>query len=317
MPSVRLPALLFLAVATLALVGCSEPEGVVVKGLQGFETDTSKSAIPLEEVVSGGPGRDGIPAIRNPKFVSVANSPERDEVQGVLLNIDGDRRFYPFSILVWHEIVDDVAGGRPVAVTFCPLCGSSIVYDRRVGDETLIFGVSGFLHNSNMLMYDDASESLWSQSRGEAVVGELTGTRLELVEMQLLTMGDIRRDYPDARILSRQTGYSRDYGRNPYAGYEETDELYFPVDVTDRRYPAKEPMWVLRVGEKSVSLPFSAPDGTPATRTIEGSEVVVSRPADEILVTVDGRSVPGYTEMWFSWAAQHETDGIVWELDKR
>lgn len=316
MPSVRLPALLLFAVATLVLVGCSKPEGVAVKGLQGFDTDTRRSSIPLEEVVSGGPGRDGIPAIRDPKFVSVADSPERDEVQGVLLNIDGDRRFYPFSILVWHEIVDDVVGGRPVAVTFCPLCGSSIVYDRRVGDETLVFGVSGFLHKSNMLMYDDASESLWSQSRGEAVVGELTGTRLDIVEMQLLTMGDIRRDYPDAKILGRQTGHSRDYGRNPYAGYEETDELYFPVDVIDQRYPAKEPMWVFRVGEKSVSLPFSAPNGKPATRTIEGSDVVVSRPADEILVTVDGRPVPGYTEMWFSWAAQHEADGIVWELDK-
>ncbi|PKQ16931.1 MAG: hypothetical protein CVT67_01945 [Actinobacteria bacterium HGW-Actinobacteria-7] len=308
--------LLVLALATLVLSGCRQPEGISVKAFPGFETNTAKSSIPLAEVVSGGPGRDGIPAIRAPKFVSVADSPERDDVRGIFLDIGGDQRFYPFSILVWHEIVDDWVGGRPVAVTFCPLCGSGIVYDRRVDGETLLFGVSGFLRKSNMLMYDDVSESLWSQSRGEAVVGDYTGAQLGLVPMQLLTMRDVRRGHPDAKVLSRDTGHARDYARNPYAGYDETDDLYFPVEVTDRRYGAKTPMWVFRVGDKSVALPFSSPNAKPATRTIEGSTVMVSRPADEVLVTVDGEPVPGYTEMWFSWAAQHEADGVVWELDK-
>lgn len=308
--------LALIAVVALPLAACGRSGEDTAGEFPGFKTDTTKSSIPLSEVISGGPGRDGIPAIRDPKFVAVADSPERDEVEGIFLDVGGDQRFYPFSILVWHEIVDDVVGGRPVAVTFCPLCGSGIVYDRRVGGDTLDFGVSGFLRDSNMLMYDDRTESFWSQSRGEAVIGEYRGTRLELVPMQLSSFGDIKRDHPGAKVLSRETGHVREYDRNPYAGYEDTDELAFPVKVTDRRYKAKEPMWVFRVGEKSVTVPFSALQETAAVRTISGRRVEASRRRGEIRVTVDGRSVPGYTEMWFSWAVQHEEDGVVWELDK-
>src|SRR3989344_4868604 len=150
------------------------------KSLPGLNTDTGKSSIDQSKIVSGGPGKDGIPAISNPKFVDIGDEELSDSTSGILINLNKQTRFYPFNILVWHEIVNDSIEGSYIAVTFCPLCGSAIVFDRRVGDEILEFGVSGLLYESNLLMYDKKTESLWSQVLGEAVVGSYTGTKLAL-----------------------------------------------------------------------------------------------------------------------------------------
>lgn len=158
---------------TKGVPGLSKP-GAFEQGFlgRGLKTNTSQRSIELSKVLSGGPGKDGIPAIREPVFVSVSEKPESVllDTDGIVLG-KGQAKFYPYNIMIWHEIVNDTVDGVPVAVTFCPLCGSAAVFDRRVDGESLSFGVSGLLYQSNLLMHDSKTESLWSQVLGEAVVG--------------------------------------------------------------------------------------------------------------------------------------------------
>jgi hypothetical protein len=280
----------------------------------GFETDFSKHSVDLDLLLSGGPAKDGIPALTDPVFVPPAMSDLDGAVRGILVELGGGRRFYPFNVLVWHEMVNDSIGDVPYLVTFCPLCGSGIVFDRRVDGEVLEFGVSGLLYESNLVMYDRGTDSLWSQSRGEAVAGSYTGTRLELVPMQFLTFEEVARSYSGVRVMSDDTGYNRDYHGNPYAGYEEDEDLMFPVSVQDERFPAKQLMYVVRVGDTSVAFALDRL-GQNASATIAGRSLAATRENGEIVVEVDGEAVPGYVEMWFSWATQHQDDGHVWAME--
>jgi len=282
----------------------------------GFRTNLIKRTIDLDKILDGGPGKDGIPAIHNPMFIPLVKAKLKDDVLGVLIESRGAIRYYPYNILVWHEIVNDSFGGMDIAVTFCPLCGSGIVFNRRVEGQTLRFGVSGKLYESNLLMYDDQTESLWSQSRGEAVVGDYTGTKLELVKMQLLLFKELKSKYPQAEILSEKTGHSRDYSFYPYGNYNESDDLYFPVSVQDKRFPAKEIMYVFIVDDKYVAFPVKKLGSKRRAKNIEGKKIRAESIGGEINVTVDGKIVPGYYEMWFSWATQHQRDGIVWKMKK-
>ena len=163
-------------------------------------------------------------------------------------------------------------------------------------------------------MYDDLTESMWSQSRGEAVVGNYTGTKLELVKMQLLPFKELKSKYPQAEILSEKTGHSRDYSFYPYGDYNESDDLYFPVSVQDKRFPAKEIMYVFIVNDKYVAFPVKKVGSKRRTKDIEGKKNGVETNGGEIIVTVDEEIVPGYYEMWFSWATQHQKNGIVWKM---
>ena len=182
------------------------------------------------------PQRDGIPSIDNPQFIS----PEEAEswlaaVEPVIaLEINGDARAYPIQILTWHEIANDVVGDVPVAVTFCPLCNSAITFDRRFQGQTFEFGTSGLLRNSDLIMYDRTTESLWQQFTGEGVVGDLAGEELTFLPSRLISFADFVQAYPDGLVLSRETGYSRDYGRNPYVGYDDINSGPFlyndPID---------------------------------------------------------------------------------------
>ena len=228
----------------------------------GLKTDASSSSISLGQILSGGPGKDGIPALTDPSFVSVSDADVGSDVRGIFLTLDGEERFYPYSILVWHEIVNDVVAGIPIAITFCPLCDSGIVFDRRVSGEVLEFGVSGLLFESNLLMYDRATESLWSQARGEAVVGDYTGTSLTYVPFQLLSFAEVKASYPNVKVLSRDTGYSRNYDTGPYQGYLETEDIIFPVSVSDKRFFAKELFFILPFENTSYAFEYATiPEG--------------------------------------------------------
>lgn len=282
---------------------------------QGFRTDITERSIDLDRLLPGGPGKDGIPALTDLTFLPPAMAELDEDVRGILVDFEGERRFYPFNILVWHEVANDSIGNSHFAVTFCPLCGSGIVFNREVAGEVLEFGVSGLLFESNLVMYDQASHSFWSQSLGEAVVGSHTGSRLEILPMQLLTFEEAWRKYPDMRVLSDDTGFARDYDRNPYSGYDESESLLFPVSVQDKRFPAKDLMYVFRLGERSVAFPLERLSEEGATGVLDGTTVEASREGGEIRVTLDDRPVPGYIEMWFSWATQHQQDGLVWELE--
>jgi hypothetical protein len=202
-----------------------------------------KHTVPLDKIVSGGPPQDGIPSIDNPNFQSVQEADEilEDSELIVGLNINGDIRAYRLQILVWHEIVNDVVGGKPVAVTYCPLWFTNQVFDRTLSDGNVVeFGTSGKLYNSNLVMYDRTSNSLWSQGLGEGIVGEYAGVKLERLPFDIAYWKEWKKLYPESKVLSRDTGSIRPYGADPYGDYYSNDLILFPVANDDKRLGLKE-----------------------------------------------------------------------------
>ncbi len=228
----------------------------------GWETDLSKHTVPLSEFRSGGPGKDGIPSIDGPKLVSVEEADgwlsAREPV--VELELGGVARAYPLQILVWHEIVNDELAATPVAVTFCPLCYTALAFDRRLDGRVLDFGTTGNLRDSDLVMYDRQTESWWQQFGGKGVVGELAGETLTRVPARIVAWEDFAARHPGGDVLSRDTGYARDYGRNPYAGYDDVDTgPFFPAaGVGDERLLPKERVVFVELGGEAVAVPFAA-----------------------------------------------------------
>lgn len=241
-----------------------------------WETDWDKRSVDLSEIMSGGVPRDGIPPVDEPRFVSVRQAAkwvgQREPV--IMLVIGTDARAYPLQILTYHEIVNDVVDERPVAVTFCPLCYSAIVFDRLADGRPLDFGVSGMLRNSDLIMYDRQTQSLWQQIEGEAIVGTLTGTRLEPIAAQIVSFRQFADRYPSGRVLSRETGHTRPYGTNPYEGYDDISKrpfLYRGDD--DDRLPPMEKVITVSIGSVDKAYPHSV---TRTTRVI--NDRIAGRP---------------------------------------
>ena len=237
---------------------CADAQGI--QGAGAWKTDWSKRSIDLDELMSGGPPKDGIPSITHPTFVSLDAAGRWLAAQEpvIALAIEGVARAYPLQIMTWHEIAIDEVGGMPIAVTFCPLCYSALAYDRRVGDMVLSFGVSGLLRHSDLVMFDRETESLWQQLSGEAIVGAYTGTRLRPVPAQIISFEQFAEAYPDGTVLSRNTGHQRDYGRNPYAGYDDIDERPFLYrGPRDERLPPMEKVVAVSLGEEDKAYPHT------------------------------------------------------------
>ncbi len=196
------------------------------QGFRGWGTNLKKRSIDLSEILSGGVGKDGIPAINDPRFESLDEASRwlKKQEPVIALAVGGEARAYPLQILIWHEIVNDQVGKTPVAVTFCPLCYSAIAFDRRINGRVHTFGVSGMLRNSDMVMFDRETESWWQQTIGEAIVGDLTGTKLTQLPTQIISFEQFSEIYKHGRVLSRETGHRRDYGRNPYVGYDNINQ---------------------------------------------------------------------------------------------
>ena len=226
------------------VIGCQAQETEPEAALPGFRTNTARRTIALGELRRGGPPKDGIPALDDPQFVRAAEAAGWLEGQEpvILLRLGSEARVYPLQILMWHEIVNDDVAGVPVAVPFCPLCYSAVAFDRRVqtpgGPQTLEFGVSGMLRNSDLVMYDRQTETLWQQFTGEALVGDLVGDTLRVLPAQIVSFAQACEAAPEAPVLSRETGYDRDYGRNPYAGYDDVNGRAFLYEgAPDGRLP--------------------------------------------------------------------------------
>ena len=194
------------------------------------KTDFSKSSVDLKEIFSGGPPKDGIPSIYAPKFVPVAEAERsglEDREPVITVAIKGDVRAYPLRILIWHEIVNDTVGGIPVAVTFCPLCNSALVFERLLDGKLLDFGTTGKLRNSDLVMYDRQTESWWQQFLGEAIVGELTGKRLKMVPVRVESFAKFKtRKAAGKKVLVASNPSMRRYGYNPYARYDRRARPY-------------------------------------------------------------------------------------------
>ena len=232
-----------------------------------------------DELLSGGPPPDGIPAIDDPEFERADQVDWLEDNEPVLsLTVEGETRAYPLRVMTWHEIVNDVVGGVPVAVTYCPLCNSGVAFQRTVvGHGVLSFGTSGLLYADNLVMYDRQTESLWPQLTGQASVGALTRTELIAIPMGTVAWRDFVSADPNARVLSQETGFDRPYGTNPYTGYDDPDgDLLFglPGDP-DTRLPVKERVVGLGDGPASVAVVRSSLVGKPPLEVTVGKRHVV------------------------------------------
>ncbi len=235
--------------------------------------------MPYSEIRSGGPARDGIPPIDRPVFTifEFADNWIDDLEPVIAFDLNGESKAYPLQILIWHEIVNDVVGGVPVAVTFCPLCNSAIVFDRRLDGVTYDFGTSGKLRHSDLVMWDRQTESWWQQFTGEGIVGELAGKKLKFLATSLVSYSDYKAANPEGRVLSRETGYVRNYGQNPYAGYDRIDNSPFLFSGdTDGRLLPMERIAAATVGDVDVAFPFSVLEAERVVNyAVNGQDVAV------------------------------------------
>ena len=301
----------------LALIGIATPPDATAASSNGFDLDGA--LVPADQIHAGGPARDGIPAIDHPRFVragSVDYLAADDRVLGVIRN--GVKKAYPIAIMNWHEIVNDRFDGDAVVVTYCPLCGTGIAFESSVSGDPLSFGVSGLLYNSDMLLYDRQSESLWSQIAARAISGKHRGQRLTMVPSSHTSWSDWRRRHPDTLVLSRDTGYRRDYDRAPYAGYESSSRLYFPVAFRARGYHPKERVLGIEVAGRYKAYPFAelARAAGAVEDRVAGQRIVVhfdkthrAATASTDTGNANGRELTAVTAFWFAWYAFHpDTD---------
>ncbi len=217
----RIGYLAAISVFVLVLFG----QTMTAQNLKGF--DLENSIMPLGDIKDGGPPKDGIPAIDHPKFMEASKSriKNNSRVLGVFHN--GMAKAYPISILNYHEIVNDFFDGDPVVITYCPLCGSGIAFDAKIRDEANTFGVSGLLYNSDVLLYDRQTESLWSQLMSKSISGPMVGEVLSMLPTDNTTWEKWNEKYPNSPVLSYDTGFNRDYDKNPYPNYESSTSVFF------------------------------------------------------------------------------------------
>ena len=283
-------------------------------------TDHERASVSFDEIRSGGPPRDGIPAIDAPRFVTSEAAGEwlapREPV--IVLERDGEAKAYPLQILIFHEIVNDTIGELPVAVTFCPLCNASIVFERRVDGRTLDFGTTGRLRNSDLVMYDRQSESWWQQFTGRGIIGRYDGTRLTSVPSRIAAAEEFAAAFPDGRVLSRETGHRRPYGQNPYRGYDSIDNSPFLYDgELDPRLPPMARVLALDDVGGSRLVPLSLLEREPLLHLeANGERVLVSglgRSASALDTAriADGRDVPAAA----AWRAAVDGRELAFELD--
>ncbi len=238
----------------------SAPQGGASEAAQGASDNGATEGVSIivdpSLLVDAGPSIDGIPSIDAPCFESVASADTwlQDDASVLVVEYQGACRAYPLQILVWHEIVNDAIAGDPLLITYCPLCASSAVYLRTVNGHVFEFGTSGKLYNSNLVMYDRTSGTYWSQLDGNALAGNLTGQALVRISADVVRWGDWKTTQMDADVLSRETGFDRDYTQNPYAAYLLDDAVCFPLSERDTRLPFKTPVIGVRVGETSIAV---------------------------------------------------------------
>ncbi len=311
--------------------GVSPPRGAAGTGGLDAQFDLTNLTLPEDEIRSGGPRKDGIPALttaaatpsgertaglhgmRPPEIAPVAEADalaDTDRIVGVTMR--GESRAYPIAVLNYHECVNDVLGDIPIAIIYCPLCDSVSVVDRRRGGQSYEFGISGLLHNSNVLLYDRTDHALWSQVALEAVSGPNAGQSLKhLGDWTITTFGQWKKAHPESTALTRDTGHHRRYARNPYAGYFQTDRLMFPVQPRDERMPPKTRVVGLATDRETLAVPMEA-IGHTATGVTIGEHTVTLRTGDAGAVEIGELpdAVRAVHTFWFAWAAFHPRTAI-------
>ena len=285
--------------------------------------DLSGSLIPIEEIYAGGPGKDGIPAIDNPQFVTAeAARFMRDNNRVIGLQRNGVTKAYPIRILDWHEVVNDKFADEAVVVTYCPLCGTGMVFSAQGSDIGLTFGVSGLLYNSDVLLYDRLTHSLWSQILSKAVAGPLRGTTLVHLPASHTTWREWRQRHPETLVLSRDTGFRRNYNRSPYLDYARSGQLMFPVAERNKMFRNKEMVLGVRFDDASKAYPFKELRKHGQARfedTFAGRTLTIEWLQDDKTARVlddDGEQLPTVLAYWFAWYAFHP-DTLIFKADTK
>jgi len=275
--------------------------------MNGFDLD--EPLVAEDQIKRGGPPRDGIPSIDNPKFVSavdVGYLKADDRVLGLVIN--SEARAYPIAILNWHEIVNDEFAGQAVVISYCPLCGTGMAFEPELPVKE--FGVSGLLYNSDVLLYDRETESLWSQIMSKAISGPLKGRNLKSLPLTHTSWQDWITRHPDSLVLSTNTGYKRDYSKSPYGGYEKSNQIFFPVSASNKRFHKKE--WVLgiNIGKTFKAYPFSelAKTSGRIEEDISGQVITIlfdRKNSSASARDEQGKEIPTVMSFWFAWYAFH------------
>lgn len=290
-----------LRIGVLSLLGWWLVKTCCLPGFAWFQpedewalTDFSRHTVALDEIIDGGPPKDGIPSIDQPRFVAVDTASRwlTPNEPVIVLNHGGDSRAYPLQILVYHEIVNDEIGDTPVTVTFCPLCYSSIVFDRRVRDRLLDFGTTGKIRKSDLVMYDRQTESWWQQFTGKGIVGHYAGTELKRLPSTIASFASFRTHYPAGQVLSRNTGFIRSYGNNPYIGYDDINKTPFLFDdPLDTRLPPMEKILAVQIDGLQRIYPFSELGEQRVINDILGKQPVVIISKQDVLSALDAATL--------------------------
>lgn len=277
--------------------------------MNGFDLDGA--LVPAKEILSGGPPKDGIPAIDKPVFIKAsAAKTMHDDDRVLAITRHGISKAYPIRIMNWHEIVNDRFGEESIVVTYCPLCGSGIAFKADVAGKSLKFGVSGLLYNSDVLLFDRQTQSLWSQILSKAVTGSMKGNTLTAVPITHTSWADWRRLQPDTLVLSEDTGFKRDYEDNPYAGYDKREDIIFPVRFRAQGYHPKEQVLGLKINGKAKAYPFlelakGAGESPYIVKdSIEGQNITVrfdKKHKSAQAFDAQGNQIAGVTLFWFAW----------------
>ncbi len=317
----RRPIILLLSFSAFA---CGSGTGVDSAG--SSTTASANCLIPQSQLVNGGPGRDGIPALNRPAAVPALAGDRflaRDAlVLGVA--IGGQARAYPHNVLWWHEIVNDELGGRAIVVSYCPLTGSGMVYDPVIGGRTLNFGVSGLLFDNNLVLFDRATDSLWSQMRVQSVCGTLSSTAPALLPVVQSTWAAWKALHPDTTVVSFDTGFQRNYNQYPYGNYDQLGDnsLLFPQSFVDPRRPMKELVLGVREGAAARAWPYGAlGDRAAVNDAIAGRAVLVIFDRAGQLALAFDRDVAGRRLSFevvegtqFPFHVQDRETGTLWDL---
>ncbi|MEW6406538.1 MAG: DUF3179 domain-containing protein [Chloroflexota bacterium] len=260
-----------------------------------FTTDFSKHSVPYSEILLGGPPKDGIPPIDAPQFIPVSEADEwlEDREPVVFVQVGDDARAYPIQILIWHEIVNDTVGDEPLIVSFCPLCNTAIAFKRTFNEQVLDFGTTGRLRYSNLIMYDRQTETWWQQATGDAIAGEHTGAQLEFYPASMISWADFKNLYPDGTVLSRETGYSRDYGKNPYFGYDDINQTPFLYSgSTPDQLPPMARVLTVDLKDEAVAYPYDILSQAKIINDTVGGEAIVIFWTKGTVSALDTNNIP-------------------------
>ncbi len=282
--------------------------------LEVFKLTQADSDVAFDSLMQACPARDCIPSIDQPVYVATLDVDYlRDDDLVMTLSHNGITRAYPTRILDHHEIVNDIFGADPVAVTYCPLCGSGLAFDRRQEGQVLEFGVSSLLHNSDLVMYDRQTESLWQQITGEAFAGKSRGSQLKTLPLSMVAWSDWRAQYPNAEVLTVEGVRTDSYQKTAYGDYAESERLYMPVSATDARLHPKRMILGLEIGDQAIAIDSEwLAEERSWSDNFKGQKLLVSmNNTGEVIASLDNKSITVHNMYWFAWYTFHPNTALI------